>query len=342
MIYVFSIFYSDNLVGVGDLLMTKFSLLLFPLLALFMKQGQKLVLLGLKWGLIIGAGISMSFSLVRFAIEYLTEGNMLMASDFAVNMHTSYLALIFIVASILFFFETSIPKKLKWMRIVYLLLALVSVVFLRSMGAVVCLAMLSIALPLWYAFKRKKKRWLLIFPTYGLLLTAMIWISPQLSNDVTTTTSRIKSWQQSPEQFLEENQNSPESNTVRLVVWTLASQAIITHPFGAGIGDKWDLLKFHYNGSGFNYYVKKKLNVHNQFLESGVAIGIPGILLLLFAFVQALRLSWRKNKAGYFLIFLCILVSLLFESMLERSVGVILLGIMTMALIQSVKEEETQ
>jgi len=336
-VYVISLFYSENLSGTGDLLMTKFSLFLFPALALFMNKGHKPLLYGLKWGLIIGSAVSMLFSISRFAIVYLTEGEILTGSPFALNMHTSYLALLFIVSSIFVFYERKNLGRFELLWIPYIVIALVSVVLLRSLGAIVCLAAIAAAVPIWYALKMKKKRWLLALPAYALILFLMIMASPELKNDVSTTWSRTSSWVASPEQFLLDNKNNLESNTVRLVVWTLSTRAILDNPFGVGIGDKWESLEYYYRGKGFTFYVYKELNVHNQFLESGVSIGIPGILLLLIGLIQALRLAWRHGLAPYFLVFLCLMVSFLFESMLERSVGAILLGIMSLAIIQQAK-----
>lgn len=322
--------------------MTKFSLFLFPVVAVFMQRGQQPMLFGIKWGLIIGVAISMLFSFFRLLAVYAMNGELLRASEYALNMHTSYLALLIILATIIFFYERRTLGKFHWFFYPYLLLALFSIINLRSLGAIVCIGVIFTAVPLWYAFKKQKKRWLFIFPAYALGLLLLTYVSPQIKNDLNTSKERTATWMASPEQFLLDNKNDLESNTVRLVAWTLSYRAISEHPLGVGVGDKWDELEFYYRGKGFTFYVYKKLNVHNQFLESGIAIGIPGVLLLLVAFMQALIISWRKNQVIYFLIFLCLLTSNLFESMLERSVGVITLAMMIFVLIQTLKQAEAQ
>ncbi len=70
----------------------------------------------------------------------------------------------------------------------------------------------------------------------------------------------------------------------------------------------------------------KKLNFHNQFLQTWAEVGILGFLLLVFLMFRPFFL---KNQHPLFLIFVSLtLIGFLTESMLERQAGVVLFAFM--------------
>jgi O-antigen ligase len=332
--------YAISFIGVTNktqgtlLLTTKLSFLLFPLLAMFMTSGFKIAAAGFKWGFIIGSGISMLFSLSRAVIaEGGFSGDAFHASVYGLNMHASYLALIFVFACILLFTDQSSStwQKTKAFQIgkwSYLAVTVVSIFYLRSLGAFVCVAAIFGVLPIWKSVKSRNWKWLLTLPAYGLLFFIGLKSSPRISNDVNASINFLSVWSESPQKFIENNVNNIESNTVRLVVWTISFNMIADNPFGVGMGDENDLLSREYYKHKYTGYAERNLNPHQQFLQTGISIGWIGIILLTILFVQLIVVAYRTESLALFLGAICISVSCLFESMLERQVGVIFLSIL--------------
>ncbi|HEX7844179.1 MAG TPA: hypothetical protein VF476_00180, partial [Chitinophagaceae bacterium] len=65
-------------------------------------------------------------------------------------------------------------------------------------------------------------------------------------------------------------------------------------------------------------------NTHNQFLESLLKNGIPGVIVFLAIFVGLLSMAWQKRKGGRLFILLLLLTYACIESVLETQYGIIL------------------
>ena len=91
--------------------------------------------------------------------------------------------------------------------------------------------------------------------------------------------------------------------------------------FGVGTGDvKEELLK-EYKKENIPYAIEKSLNAHNQYLQSSVAIGSFGLLVLLLTiFIPVYGAIYPRNWVYVIFLFL-IIINLLFESMFERQAG---------------------
>ena len=340
LVYGVSSLFVVNTGNASLLIMTKFSFFIFPIIAILMTSGYAVCIKGLKWGIIIGSGVSMLFSFIRaVGTEQGFSGQSFNSNLYGVNMHASYLALIFIIACTFLMFEKS---NKRWFAIVkwsYLILTVVSVFYLRSLGAFVCIAVIFMVIPIWNALKKRNWKWLFALPVYGLIFFVGLKSSPRITNDVSQSLLRMEEWSASPKDFLEKNVNVIESNSVRLIVWTIAGGMIVDNPFGVGHGDENDLLRREYYKFGFTDYAERQMNPHNQYLQTGISIGWLGIILLITLFVGLIVTAFKTNDLALFIAFTCIAVSCLFESMLERQVGVIFLSIL-MLLVSIIRFEQ--
>lgn len=328
-LYAISFFFVHNQSQGILQLTTRLSFLIFPILALAMSRGSKFVQLGLKWGFILGSGVSMLFSLIRaVSIEGGFSGNAFHANVYGVNMHASYLALIFIFACALLFTDKSTSKVIKIGKWAFLGLTIISIFYLRSLGAFVCIAAIFMVLPIWKTLKTRNWKWLLTLPLYALIFFVGLKSSDRISNDVAASLNHVSTWSKSPSKFIESNVNNIESNTVRLVVWTISTNMIIQNPLGVGLGDENDLLMREYYKHGYSGYAERRLNPHQQFLQTGISLGWFGMIILFVLFIVLIIASFKTESLALFIGAICISVSCLFESMLERQVGVIFLSIL--------------
>ncbi len=117
------------------------------------------------------------------------------------------------------------------------------------------------------------------------------------------------------------------STTDRLMVWQAAQELIAQHPWGGvGTGDVKDALMDQYGRMGFHDPLEKRLNAHSQYLNTGVALGLLGLLPLIAMLLVPLVLSIRRRD---FLMAALVLITALnwaVESMLEVQAGVLFLA----------------
>lgn len=114
------------------------------------------------------------------------------------------------------------------------------------------------------------------------------------------------------------------SAAIRRVTWSAAWEVATTNlPWGTGTGDVKDELLRQYASTGAAHALERKLNAHNQFLQTFAALGIPG-LLTLFALLAlpVLRRIGALQACALALVFLNFSV----ESMLEVQAGALFTG----------------
>jgi O-antigen ligase len=114
------------------------------------------------------------------------------------------------------------------------------------------------------------------------------------------------------------------STSARLHIWRYAAEAIQDNPvIGAGTGDVRDELESVFNKYNYSFGLKHHLNAHNQFLHTGIALGLVGMLLLLSLFIAGFIGAFRERNFVYLLFLLIIFLNCLTESLLERQVGIL-------------------
>jgi O-antigen ligase len=126
---------------------------------------------------------------------------------------------------------------------------------------------------------------------------------------------RIDSTELKMYQGEEDNQNGV---AIRLYMWKAVSGLIMERPvFGHGIrGGRLETLA-KYERDGFGMGVQNDYHAHNQYLESWLMAGIPGLILLLSMMFTAL---WKAIKSKGFLLLLIVfhfMAQSVFESTFE-------------------------
>lgn len=115
---------------------------------------------------------------------------------------------------------------------------------------------------------------------------------------------------------------------MRLVAWQCSAELLLHQPMGSGTGDIKDELVECYQAKGATDAVEKRLNAHCQFLQGGVALGWPGLILTLLIGLVPLWIAVRQRNvligtfAGLFF------VNAAVESVLEVQAGVLFMGLM--------------
>jgi len=93
--------------------------------------------------------------------------------------------------------------------------------------------------------------------------------------------------------------------------------------FGVGTGDVKNVYLHAYQQKNLYPVLKKRLNAHNQYFQTFVALGIIGLCILVFSLAVPLYRSLRNRQYLYALFIVIFTFNILFESMLETQAGVI-------------------
>ena len=92
---------------------------------------------------------------------------------------------------------------------------------------------------------------------------------------------------------------------------------------GVGTGDVKDVLLQKYQEKGITNAYLLRLNAHNQYLQTTIALGILGLLVVLGCLFLPLYEALRQKNILVFLFILIVAFNLLVESMFERQAGIV-------------------
>jgi O-antigen ligase len=302
----------------------KLSLILFPFLLCNnekspLKTEEKGVLLYFAIGCLVSLFLNEVFAILRYSET--RDIHEFFYTSFSQNHHPSYLALFFTLGvAILLEMAISRDKINGFSKIVLYTGALIlslGIIQLSSKAGIIGLIMVIIIITIFHSSRAKKtfNSWVFMLVSITMLGSSIFVMKPVLKRFIAAETSLKQESKQT---------NSKGSTFQRLEVWRSSINVIKEHPFaGVGTGDVKDALLKEYKAHSYEQAYKLKLNSHNQFLQTSIALGIGGLIifmaLLLIAIYNAIR---QKNII--FIIFLSLSAfHFLFESMLERQAGLV-------------------
>ena len=139
---------------------------------------------------------------------------------------------------------------------------------------------------------------------------------------------------------------SDEPSDARVDINGSSFDAVKKQPlFGYGVGDYRHCLVEQYDENGWEYGVNAEFNAHNQYMETVLAVGAVGLLLFLAMLAWPLWQAWRRRSSALFLVLLLSFIvafNLLFESMLERQMGLLFVGFALAVMTLTVSCEENK
>jgi O-antigen ligase len=330
-LYVIGTLYSTQLKGQEGALFdleVKLSLLIFPLLfstidfSSFKKGffGQVLVF--------FVAG-SLSSGVVLFGLsiyDYFERGNDFTAffyTNFSHWQHPSYLALFYAfsiaVLIVRLFPDEAISKNERYFYFLLILCFQLLIVLLSSKAGILATVVMYFVVVVYLFVKKNlaisKRFWLPLFLFVSFFLTLSIF--PQSYGRFISVKHAVEH-----ESTLQKNTN--ESSAARILVWKSAFEIIKSNPvIGVGTGDVKQELRKVYKKNEIEGAYEGHLNAHNQFIQTTVALGIVGLIVLALSFLMPAILSFKKNSLLYLLFLVLVSFHFLVESMLERQAGVV-------------------
>ena len=340
-----SLFYSKDFSKGLNIIFSRLSFLIFPLLFIF--PGKKFfensrallkiftigTVLFIIYSLVYAVYRSVSFIGGELIINTHPENKYWLSyffgSDFSVNQHPTYTAL-FVVFSLIIaideLFVTKGIKRLFWTGCTVLLLISIYLLSSRS-GFLISI----ITLPIYFSSKLLKNNKIVIPAVFMILLIAG-------GVGMIKTNERMKFYMEqiSEGTFLHEN-----SGDSRILIWKSGFNIIRENLlFGVGIGDVRDELMNQYENLGDEDLIISHYNAHNQFIEVAIEGGLINLLifLILLGYIASVAVQERSLLLTLFLTM--IVVSFLFETILYRLAGIMFVTSITFLLLQNIPKKQ--
>jgi O-antigen ligase len=239
------------------------------------------------------------------------------ASDFSAFLHPSYMAMYLTLALMLLSRMPAGRAGGERLTTVTVLLLVLGIVLCASKAGWIILVLTGFGLLAERWSERRMRR------TVGWGLLAVLLAGIALYFTTTYVHERVG-------QVLNVFQGSApridasNSTDDRRLVWDAAIAVVAAHPWtGVGTGDVKDELLKTYADSGYIEPLRKKLNAHDQYLNTGVALGISGILLLLLMVIVPMASAFRRGDILLVSFLLLNAFNWTVESMLEVQAGTI-------------------
>ncbi|WP_335965921.1 O-antigen ligase family protein [Galbibacter sp. PAP.153] len=328
-----SMFYTENVSDGWYLIQRSLTLLLFPVIFLFVKEdglSVRKLFDFLLYGLIVSFFINLLMVLYDV---FLFLGNIPPNSSFFdyvkqgwdFFMHVQFSSLVnpgYISLYILLVLSYYLKKELNTIfRLLTVIVLFVYLFLLATESAYFTLFIMALLLLL--KVKDKVRRNLLILV---LVLGTLVFLSNPRIIDLNSNLNARG--------LKEVSVNNPTiSESLRLLSWRASIKAINEAPLlGYGVGDAHEELVQKYKQLGYNESYEHRYNAHNQFLETWLQMGVVGVfaLMLIFTFLAySMRRSYNE-----FSVFLALFIALLFESMLVRFNGIVFFSIIVPLLLK--------
>ena len=338
---VVSVLYSHDVAGALDVVKRKAVMLVAPLCVLLsdMSYIKRDHLRAVFYALLLAVAS-------LFVCDWITD-------TFEDRNH-SYVSLYILPAAAFIYFELVRHRREMplWWRLALYVAAVMSIVFIiyiDSRAGILCLYGVEVLCGLHLAVKH---RWwqgaLLAVLLVGLTFTAekklpnhnsRLTIAPVTTVESAAAVDTVavgESEAVAPEPLYGKYQDA------RMAINVTALKCIADRPvFGYGVGDYDTVLIERYGVEGYQSLKEWHNNAHNQYTETSLAIGIVGLMVMVWWLVMPLFVAWRR-KAGFwevltltFIVMFC----MLFESMLERQMGLQFIALLYALMVLKISTE---
>lgn len=324
-LHIIGLAYSSNSeYGFFDL-EVKLSMILIPIIILIRtsvyRDKQKLIFLSL----ILGVLFSFIFNITNAYLNYLADGNILnfYYCLLSPSLHPSYIAFYVGVSLIaLIYYKTQLFNSGKIIRVAFPILAtIILLTYLFMLSSKAGIISFAIALSL-YASIRIAQR---IKPIFAIIAGIIILIIPFIViNQIPSLSMRFKEMSNSIKNSKKATIDSEYGSIARMaIIQSTYHMSVENLPWGVGTGDIKDEITKYYVSKGSKTITSQYLNAHNQFAQTTIALGIPGLSILLSFFAFGLITAYRKRNIIFLSFLIMLSIQMLFESMLEQQAGVI-------------------
>lgn len=323
LLYILGMTWSEHPDIGWKLMEYKMSFFVFPALFLFKKENLN------YWLVLQGAVIGCLVLAARILFIKYTSSLDLPEYEIAngvLQIHPSYACIYFTTGIFILLYGKYLDRfNISWWLVVTLSLIFVFMILqLGSFAGILFLGLTALCILGWWLYKRVKIWGVLLVMILGpVFFVFTVLKMDRFAYDIEMVKAVYNEIGQGKAYYFEKNREDNSGTKIRVLLWLISAEIIVENPMGVGTGDiDFELLdktKEH----DLVVLQQKVLNPHNQFFQTGVDIGIPGILVLLLIigvnFVRGLR---HKNYLLSFLAF-SMAFNALFESVLQKQAGIV-------------------
>jgi O-antigen ligase len=339
LLYIAGMLYSNNIKVGLETIETKLSFLIFPLVfssyAETSKNNLNKYLKLFIYGSVANAVICFAWAAYRYikpvyeiidGIPYDLGPNYFYYTELSIFMHPSYIALYCVFALIAIIYLLNIGEtKLNWRLGGAIFLLIIYVLLLSSKAG--WIGLFIFVLYFFRSLARKKRimpALIMIGCLIALFFVFNIYFTPSYSNRITELSVITTALNSNSNEDNKKDETKIDGSKSRILVWKSAAEIIKDNFWiGVGTGDAKDKMLEKYKEKGMTTEYESKLNSHNQFLNTFVALGVIGFSLLFLCFLVPLYFSFRTRKVLIAAFMIIVGLNFLFESMLETQAGVI-------------------
>jgi len=327
-LHLFGMFYTENIAEGKFILEKKLSILILPLIlgtsnaiTTITKKQFKKILLAFVVACFAASVICLSNGLYHYffyhEIKFLFHHKL----GLILNFHAIYFAIyiVFSMFILLWFLLNNWNDYKLFLKIIFISLLIYFFLFFLLLSArMVLLSFLLIIFVavIFYSWKKRKLK-IGLFSLFIVLSTSLFFLQ-KFDFIKKRYTDLLNS-------KLNERPNGANDNglTVRLMKWKCSLKGIKENfILGVGTGDGQDYLQVCYVEKDF-WGQLLRYNSHNQYMQTGLSVGILGILCFLSCIIIPAVISFRQKNYLYF-IFICLFsFCCLTESMLETHKGTV-------------------
>lgn len=314
LLHAVSFFYTSNVQETFINLETKISVIAFPLIFYSSGYGNNQIKFFLK-NFIAGCLLCCVICIAHAIYFSVSENkNYFFYQDLSWFQHPSYLSMYLTFCCIALLFQQLYNKTVRLALVVFFSLF----VFMLSSksGIVIHICFLSSWLISTFLTAGNYKRLFLFLSSFAAIIIATVLFVPKVKERFQNVISAF--------QTKETDKSATESTAVRMLIWHEAVDIIKQKPLlGTSPGDANTTLYEKYKQNGLTGAFSKKLNAHSEFFQTGVGLGLTGLLSLLSLFI--IPLTGNRSKLFAFFLFITA-VNFITESMLQTMAGCIFFG----------------
>jgi O-antigen ligase len=344
-LYMIGTLYSSELKGRSGAffdLEVKLSLLLFPLLFAtidFTKIKTDLFKKVLYF-FVLGCMMNSIFIFNNAVMQYFKtlQTSVFYYTNLSMIYHPSYLALYYSFATMIIMDWILRNKEFTFKKVIAVIMILhfLAFIVLLSSKAGILVIMIAISIiALYYLISDFKNagRSSLICVSFIIVIFIMLVIFPRSTDRFEAAGKAIT------DNSIPTGQKS-DGTSARIEIWKVSLQIIKENLlFGAGTGDVKKELLEKYKINHIDPALDSRLNAHNQYLQTSIAIGITGFLFLIVSLVFPGIYALRRKQIIYLMFLTLFAFHILVESMLERQAGVVFYAFFNSFLFLSLKQE---
>lgn len=323
----------------------KLSFIVFPILLSFRfkeKMDLRALIYGLNLGVLIIGLLGIFNGIKCINLAETTSISCFLASSFSYIHHPSYFSVYILIAlfsSWFGYFNKWKSFKLTWI-IPFSVVGLIFYGLCLSLAAFLFLFMLIIVLFLFFTYQRYGRKVfvgsLFIAPILALILFYAI---PQIRDQFITSEEVFTKYVQNPEKYVKSRTGYKQGDETRVIMWTATYHGIAEHPFGVGTGNVDLYLSRKLTSYGQHEMAKMDekgtivFNPHNQFLQTGLEIGVQGLIVFLMIFVSGIIFAIKHKNWILLLLLSSLFFNSLIESMLQRQSGIVFYSFLVCVLV---------